>query len=56
MRVEDCAMLLDKIIEKYRGIIVERLYKDDGYVLDRMISLSDGYRDVIMLIYVKKRE
>jgi len=48
-------MNLDSVIKKYRSIIIERLYQQDGYKFDRLVHLSDGYRDVIMVCYVKKR-
>ena len=49
-------MNLDKIIKKYRGIIIERLYESDSYDFDRILHLSDGINDVIMLIYVRKKK
>ena len=47
---------LDKLIKKYRGIIIEKLYESDDYTFDRIIHLSDGLRDVLMIVYVRERK
>ena len=46
---------LDRMIKKYRGLIIERLYAKDGYEFDRIVHLSDGYRDVLMIVYTKEK-
>ena len=47
-------MRIEKIIKKYRNEIVENLYKDLGYELDRIVDLDDIKRKVRLLIYVRE--
>ncbi len=54
MRTRRNDLDIEKIIRKYRGLILENLYKSDGYDFDRVVSLSDGRYDVIFVIYRKR--
>ena len=55
MERNPCIVYLSDIIKKYRGLILEKLYEMDGYDFERICHLSDGYRDVIIVCYVKKK-
>ena len=47
---------LDRIIKKYRKIIIGGLYKEEGYRFDRIIRLYDEANDVILLVYVREKD
>ena len=49
-------MSVDAMIRKYREKIVEKLYEELGYKLEKETFLSDENLDVIILTYVRKRE
>jgi len=54
---KDPAKYLDKLIKRYRGYILENLYREAGYTLDKIVALSDHVNfDVIMIIYKRKLE
>jgi len=34
--------------------MLKKLYEREGFKFDRIVELSDGYRDVRMIIYVRE--
>ena len=48
--------MLDEIIKKYRPVIIEKLYREQGYELDKIIYCSNNKYETIFIKYKRKKE
>jgi len=45
---------INNILKKYRAIVIDRLYKLDGYSFEDLLHVDDGYNEYIFIIYKRR--